>query len=106
MKIVTALFDSAVGIYLTPITVNSEAEARRMLVKTVENQENIRQFPDDFTLFNIGDYDEQTGNITGKPPKKILNATEALSILNNATNRKMEQEKQVDIDHLVQEESI
>lgn len=61
---VCALYDSAVGAYLQPFFVPSRGAAERGMMDLVANPEsNVSKHPGDFTLFELGTWDEHTGVI-------------------------------------------
>lgn len=56
--------DSKVGAYLQPFFMRSKGEATREWESVVNNPETqFHKYPGDFTLFEIGIFDEETGNI-------------------------------------------
>lgn len=59
---VFSIFDSAVGSYMTPFNLRTVAESERALAPHVQNPEhNFCKFAHDFTLFELGTWDESTG---------------------------------------------
>lgn len=62
---VYAVFDSKVEAFMTPFFVRTRGEALRAFQDSV-NQENssFRMHPADFTLFELGDWDELHGQFT------------------------------------------
>lgn len=61
-KLIYAVYDSKVESYLQPLFFQSKGEAMRSW-QTAANDQNTMmcQHPEDFTLFELGSYDEQTG---------------------------------------------
>lgn len=60
-----SLYDSAVEAYNTPMFLRSRGEAIRSLQAAVnEPGNNISKWPAQFTLFEIGSYDDSSGRIT------------------------------------------
>lgn len=58
--------DSKSEVYNTPFFQQSNAEAIRSFDKLVKDQSSmVAQYPDDYDLYLIGDYDDQTGTIQG-----------------------------------------
>lgn len=63
MKIFT-LFDSKVSAYTTPFFCRSKGEAVRQLTDAMARQDTMLSLhPEDFTLFELGDFDESNGKI-------------------------------------------
>ena len=58
---------------------NSEAEAKRTLLQAcLDTQTSLGQFPDDYVLYEIGQYEEHTGVITAQDPTRVITGTEIL----------------------------
>lgn len=61
MQIFT-IYDSKVGLYLTPFFMKHEADALRAVrTLTLDPDHNFCKFAGDYTLFHIGEYDEDHG---------------------------------------------
>ncbi len=68
--------DTKLGKFCTPFTAPNDEIAKRMLQSTImAGGNNIAQFPEDFQLFKLGNYDEDTGELTTEN-KFLANATE------------------------------
>lgn len=75
LKTAYSLYDSSAKLYTSPFFCASEQQALRG-VEAAFNQENtnLAQYPQDFTLYEIGTYDESTGYIESLDiPVKIIN---------------------------------
>jgi hypothetical protein len=77
MKVFT-IFDSKVGAYLNPFFMRSKGEAIRALTISVNNSDHdFAKFPEDYTLFELGDYEEETAKFNLYPtPTSIGKAIE------------------------------
>ena len=74
-----SVFDSKVGSYLSPFFMRSKGEAIRALQGELTNeQSNICKYPSDFTLFEIGEYDDSKGMISPITPLSVGAAVEFL----------------------------
>jgi len=74
--------DTKVGAYQLPQISRSHGEAERNF-KTLSNQEKtpFYMYPEDFDLFYIGDFDEQTGKIVSlDTPQHIIKAIQLKEI--------------------------
>ena len=74
LKICT-FYDSKGGAYTNPFYQRSTAEALRTLERLVNDPQSggdIYVYPSDFTLFEIGEWDQFTGVITMYESKKSL----------------------------------
>lgn len=67
-KLVYSVFDSKVGMYAQPFFMRTKAEALRGW-QTVANdpETNIAKFPEDYSLFELGEYDEERGAFMNHP---------------------------------------
>lgn len=76
MKIFT-VHDAKASYYLPPFFARTKGEAVRTFTQAVNDpQHQIGQNHADYTLFEIGDYDEQTGVITAINPTPIGNGVD------------------------------
>lgn len=68
--------DSKLGKFCQPFTAPNDEIAKRMLQSTIRaGGNNIADYPEDFQLFKIGNYDEDTAELTTEQ-KFLANATE------------------------------
>lgn len=69
MKVkVFSVYDAAVGAYMQPFFMRTKGEAIRAWMDTVANpQTQFNKHPDHFTLFEIGEYDEESGQFQNLP---------------------------------------
>jgi hypothetical protein len=60
-----SIYDSKVGSYMQPFFVRSKGEAIRMVMNELTREDsNLTKYPADFTLFEIGEYDDSNGNLS------------------------------------------
>lgn len=77
---IVSIFDRVADTYAQPAFVPTTASAIRGLADemnrpAVDGQRNaLRDHPDDFDLFLIGEYDDKTGAIVGSVPRCIAMA--------------------------------
>jgi len=66
MKVkVYTFFDCKVGAYMQPFFAQSSGAALRILLASIERPDHIlAKHPADFTLFELGEFDDQTGHFT------------------------------------------
>ena len=69
------VFDSAAHRYLDPFVAPTAEVAMRGFGHAV-NQENhqFNQFPEDYTLFHIGSFDPESGQLEPETPRSLGNA--------------------------------
>jgi len=79
---VYAVYDAAVGCYMQPFFLRSKGEALRSFMDAVSDRKT--QFsihPEDFSLFQVGEYEEATGTlIPSLTPVKIVAALDVVRI--------------------------
>ena len=76
MRCFVSIYDSKAEIWLDPWVVTSRAAAARQFHSQVNDERNtmLNQYPEDYTLFCLGEFDDRTGEI--KPlgaPESIVN---------------------------------
>lgn len=83
MRVLMALRDTKTGSFLAPMTAVNESEAGRIYADLLENGPAlIAKHAADFPLYEIGRYDEQTGEVfplftqsgSVAPPRLLLDA--------------------------------
>lgn len=94
MKKVFAIRDCKVAVYLRPFFEENEIQAVRGIQSHMQSgQSQLNQFPADFELYHLGDYDDVTGKIINLDyPKFIISCHSIhLNMLKAAElNRKLE----------------
>lgn len=75
-----SIFDSAALVYSPPFFQATKGLAIRMFSETAKDmQTNIGRHPTDFTLFHIGEFDDQAGAMTRfDTPSPVIKAIETL----------------------------
>lgn len=61
IRLVFSVFDNATKGFMLPFYANSIEEAIRSFRLLLRDDNPISQFPDDYTLFHVGQFDEKTG---------------------------------------------
>lgn len=71
--LVFAVYDSKAEVYMTPMFFPAKGLAIRTFDDQVNNPDSLlNKHPEDFTLFCIGDYDQDTGLLTPLPTPASL----------------------------------
>jgi len=71
MKILVALYDRATEAFAPVMTVHTRGEAIRSFRNECQNKQSpIAQHPTDYELWQIGQYNDQTGEI--EPGKEMI----------------------------------
>jgi hypothetical protein len=84
--ILVSIYDKAVETYSKPITMRARGEAIRTLQDEIANQQQspIAQHPEDYALFELGTFDDNTGEIEQHAsPINLANAHELVTLRNN-----------------------
>lgn len=69
--------DDKVAAYMRPFFVRSHGEAERMFMDTVNDpQSQFNSHPTDFSLWFLGEYDDELGQFDTVAPQHIINAVD------------------------------
>ena len=72
-----AIYDSKAELYLQPFFMRSRGEALRAWTDSVNDEKApFHRYPADYTLFEIGTYDESSGKMTAITNQSLGNAVE------------------------------
>lgn len=73
-----AIFDASVKAYMQPFFLRSQGEALRAFTDLAnDDKSNVCRHASDFTLFEIGEYDDTTSKITSfETPERVRGAHE------------------------------
>lgn len=73
--------DSKAEIFNTPFYAHTHGEAERQFQRLAKDQTSmLSQFPEDYDLYHVGEYDDQTGKIeTHDSPQHMIKAVNVLS---------------------------
>jgi hypothetical protein len=77
-----SIYDAKVKAYNTPFYAINDGEAQRMFADNVNADKannTIARHPSDFTLFNVGTFDDEKGTVTSEAPKSVGNGVEYLN---------------------------
>lgn len=80
--IIAAILDQATDTYGRPFVARTDAEAVRTIKMEVNRSEPgnmLNTHAQDYSLFKVGTWDDDTGIITGFPPEKIVNCAALLN---------------------------
>lgn len=77
MKVIVALKDTAARVFGTPFVVQAAAQAVRSLrdeVNSAESTSDVRRHPDDFELYEVAHFDDDTGTVVPVGPQLLCRA--------------------------------
>jgi len=81
MKKIYTVYDQAAGAYLQPFFLDTAGQAIRAFTDCANDQEHLfGKYPDAYTLYHIGTYDESNGNISCISPESMGNALEYVTV--------------------------
>lgn len=60
-----AIKDKKAEAYLQPFTTTKDGLAIRMIQASMEQENNLSKYPEDFSLYQIGEFNENTGKVEG-----------------------------------------
>ncbi len=80
-----SIYDVASGLYQRPFVAQSDGQVTRSFSDLARDSEHeIGQHPEDYTLFSLATFNDNTGEIVGHPaPEKIATALELIAIDRN-----------------------
>lgn len=83
--LVFSVYDVKAGAYLSPFFARTAAVAVRMFCSAVrDNAHDFHKYAEDYSLFEIGAFDESSGELTGTVPEQRITALQALQVLEGA----------------------
>ena len=73
-----SLYDEKAKSYNTPQYMGHKGEGIRALQTTLEQKDSmLGKYPEDYSLYKLGDFETTTGEITGlTPPELVIRASE------------------------------
>lgn len=82
-----SIFDSKAEAYLPPFASKTHATALRSLEMAVDNeQHDLYRFAQDYTLYQVSVFDEETGLFEAMQPKSIVDVWVVKAKIQNAKN--------------------
>lgn len=78
-KMIFSVFDNKASVYCIPFYQENLGTAIRSFAAALKDQNSLMaQFPEDYGLYQIGVFDDQTGEITAQVPLHVASATSLL----------------------------
>lgn len=85
------IFDQATGAYLRPFFQLTDSQATRSFSDTLLNAESdFAKHPEDYSLWRIGQYDDNKGAFLPEDKECIATALELLAVARNVDRDKMD----------------
>lgn len=81
MMKVFATFDNKAASFGKPMFLPTEGLAKRMFVEAcLDPKGDLNKYPEDYSMYEIGAYDPNTGELVGCTPKPLMTAVAAIEI--------------------------
>ena len=85
---ICSIYDSATEAYMRPFIAQSKGQAVRMFTDLVKDpQTDIAKHPEDYSLFEIGNFNDNTAEVTNNTPQCIVRAHEITTNQYNETQK-------------------
>lgn len=82
-----SIFDKLADVYFKPFFVGQDGEAHRMFIDLVNDEKTVlNRHPQDYSLYRIGEFNDNSGELIKTTPKHLANATTVLRKLTNKFN--------------------
>jgi hypothetical protein len=79
-----AIFDSAAGVYMRPFFAQANGLATRMFSDLAcDAEHDVGKHPEDYSVYIIGEYDDQTGELKPVQKECLATAEELVSLSRN-----------------------
>lgn len=66
-----SLWDSQAQMFSAPFCAPRQEIAVRAVREVLQGESNPAKYPDEFSLFEVGEFDDATGDIEGVAPKNL-----------------------------------
>lgn len=70
---VYSVFDKKTLFYHMPMFAHNKGHVLREMMRLLKKQTEFSEYPEDYDLFEIGDYNDASGEIKGKMPEFVAN---------------------------------
>lgn len=78
--VICSIYDSATQAYMRPWTAQTKGQAHRLFVDEVKREgSELGQHPEDYALFQIGTFDDNTGELSQPEIKCIQRAHDIIT---------------------------
>ncbi len=96
-----SIFDQASGLYSRPFFTQSDPEAMRSFTDIATDADHpIGKHPEDYSLYRLGTFDDNKGNMINEDNECLVTALETIS-----STRKVNSGKQIDLSEQIEEQT-
>lgn len=74
--VICSIWDSKAEVFSQPMFFQAKGQAVRSFSDAVNEEGNFKKHPEDFTLFVLGEFDDNTGLISAQPPETLGNGVQ------------------------------
>ena len=86
-----SIYDTATAAYMRPFFLQSDGQATRMFGDLAQNADHeVGQHPEDYSLYRIGIYDDQTAKLIPQEKTCLATALEIIAANKNVNRDNME----------------
>lgn len=86
-----SVYDSAVAAYMKPLVFSADGEATRWFSDQATNAESmVNRHPEDYSIFRVGMFDDQKGELTYEEPTCLARAHELIALSRKVDKKQME----------------
>lgn len=79
MQVLCTVYDEKAEYFIRVFAVATVAEAKRQFEDAVQDRESIMyRHPKDFTLYHVGDFDDDSGQLVQVDRKMLINGAEVM----------------------------
>ena len=76
-----SIFDTASGMYFRPFFMQSDGQAARAFKDlSTDLEHDVGKHPEDYTLFCLGEWDDNNGEIIAEDPRRLATALEMVAL--------------------------
>ena len=85
--------DPGTGAYMRPFNAQSDGQAHRLFYDLcLDEQSEIAKHPKDYSLHNIGIWDDNKGTLTGQTPECVTTGLECIAQARNPNKEQLQEE--------------
>lgn len=104
-----SVYDKAAEAFMSPFALAADGQAKRAFIDHVMRDENASKFPEDYSIWYVGEFDDSKGCFTAMPEGRvIMTGLEAVAvgskIVSDAVKKEQNKEQNDDWVELIEQE--
>lgn len=76
MMLVCCVYDAAINEFMQPFYVRTEDECKRMIFSSLSEESNLSRHPQDYTVYQLGEFDTSLGVFSCHDPMCLMSSQE------------------------------